>query len=186
MRKEEDDRKHLTPRQIINRYRKGEYVDEGIEAISSAISSCSQPFDSNAVPFPSTIIEMVYDNIETAKVLYELKTDGKSTDATAVPDYPQLKEILDDLSYPALWESMKDAKGIGFFDIIKERGLQSKYIFDYEGGELHKVSSFHSITYKNRIEETGLSYFTFDLVLHLMLRERTKETDRQQTKHQNT
>lgn len=51
MKDEPNNKKHLTPRQIINRYRKGVYVDESIEVISSVISSCGQTFDSIAVHF---------------------------------------------------------------------------------------------------------------------------------------
>lgn len=65
MNQEPDDKKHLSPRQIINRYRKGEYVDESIEAISSAISSSGLSFDSVAVPFLTTIIEQVSMSILT-------------------------------------------------------------------------------------------------------------------------
>ena len=57
MKDEPNNKKHLTPRQIINRYRKGVYVDESIEVISSVISSCGQTFDSIAVAFPTTLAE---------------------------------------------------------------------------------------------------------------------------------
>ena len=61
MKDEPNNKKHLTPRQIINRYRKGVYVDENIEVISSVISSCGQTFDSIAVAFPTTLAEKVLE-----------------------------------------------------------------------------------------------------------------------------
>ena len=64
---EPNDKKHLTPRQIINRYRKGEYVDESIEAISSAISSCGEVFDSVAIAFPTTLVQKIVENLSTAQ-----------------------------------------------------------------------------------------------------------------------
>lgn len=54
---EQNDRKHLTPRQIVNRFRKGDYVDESMEAISSVISSCGEDFDSVAIPIPDNLVE---------------------------------------------------------------------------------------------------------------------------------
>lgn len=76
MNQEPDDKKHLSPRQIINRYRKGEYVDESIEAISSAISSSGLSFDSVAVPFLTTIIEQVYEHIDIAHAMYQRRKEG--------------------------------------------------------------------------------------------------------------
>lgn len=55
MNTEPNAKKHLTPRQIINRFRKGVYVDESNEMISSAISSCGQAFDSIALSLPTTL-----------------------------------------------------------------------------------------------------------------------------------
>lgn len=43
MKDEPNNKKHLTPRQIINRYRKGVYVDESIEVISSVIRLVDKP-----------------------------------------------------------------------------------------------------------------------------------------------
>ena len=73
---EPNDKKHLTPRQIINRYRKGEYVDESIEAISSAISSCGEVFDSVAIAFPTTLVQKIVENLSTAQTLYERQKEA--------------------------------------------------------------------------------------------------------------
>ena len=99
---EPNDKKHLTPRQIINRYRKGEYVDESIEAISSAISSCGEVFDSVAIAFPTTLVQKIVENLSTAQTLYERQKEGKPIDDIVIEDYPYLKDILMDLSYPPL------------------------------------------------------------------------------------
>lgn len=171
MNQEPNDRKHLSPRQIINRYRKGEYVDESIEAISSAISSCNQTFDSIAVPFPTTIVEKICENLAIAKTLYESQKKGKSFDSIVVPDYPQLYDILTNLSYPPLWESMIDDKlDVSFIDIMKERGISHKYMLDYETASSTKVVNSVSYTYREAIEQTGLSFTTFGLVLHMLFK----------------
>ena len=123
MKDEPNNKKHLTPRQIINRYRKGVYVDESIEVISSVISSCGQTFDSIAVAFPTTLAEKVLENLTTAQLLYERQAAGQPIDDIAIDDYPRLKDILQDLSYPPLWESMhKDKEDNDFMDILNERG----------------------------------------------------------------
>ena len=120
MNQEPDDKKHLSPRQIINRYSKGEYVDESIEAISSAISSSGLSFDSVAVPFLTTIIEQVFEHIDIAHAMYQRRKEGNEIDDIEVPDYPQLKELLQDLSYPTLWESMQEGQiDVGYYGIIR-------------------------------------------------------------------
>ena len=91
MKDEPNNKKHLTPRQIINRYRKGVYVDESIEVISSVISSCGQTFDSIAVAFPTTLAEKVLDNLTTAQLLYERQAAGQPINDIAIDDYPRLK-----------------------------------------------------------------------------------------------
>lgn len=100
MKDEPNNKKHLTPRQIINRYRKGVYVDESIEVISSVISSCGQTFDSIAVAFPTTLAEKVLDNLTTVQLLYERQAAGQPIDDIVIEDYPRLKDILQDLSSP--------------------------------------------------------------------------------------
>ena len=167
---ESNDRTHLTPRQIINRYHKGEYVDEGIEAISSVISSCRQPFNCNAVPFPTSIIDKVYENISISKAMYEKQKEGKGIEDIAVPDYPQLKEILQDLSYPALWESMQDGvTNVSFMEIIREKCLYGKYRMETNRLSCSKATSVASLIYGNNVEKTGLSSITLSLCLNMMI-----------------
>ena len=167
---EPNDRLHLTPRQIINRYRKGVYVDESIEDISSAISSCRQPFNCNAVPFPTSIIDKVYENISLSKAMYEKLKEGKGIEDIVVPDYPQLKEILQDLSSPALWESMQDGvTDISFMEIIREKGLYGKYHMENSQPSCSKATSITSLIYGNNVEQAGLSSVTLSLCLNMML-----------------
>lgn len=175
MRKEQKNKVHLTPRQIINRYRKGEYIDESIEAISSAVSSCSLPLNSIAVPFPDSIIEKVYENIGTCKTMYELRKEGKSIDGIEVPHYPQLNDILVELSEPALWESMMDEKGIAYIDIIRQQGLYGRYILDSEIADAHKIESYFTFFYRDAIRECGIYELALEMVLSFMLRKPNKE-----------
>ena len=167
----QNDSKHLSPRQIINRYRKGEYVDESIDAISSAISSCRQSFDCNAVPFPTSIIEKVYEYIPLAKCMYERQKKRKGIEDIYVPDYPQLKEILRDLSYPDLWESMQEGvSDIAFIDVLRERRVRGKYILDVEQTSQSKVISIVSHLYRQTIEDLGLSAIKFQLCVGMMVK----------------
>lgn len=167
MKQEQNDKKHLSPRQIINRYRKGEYVDESIEAISSTIASCDLTFNTAAIPFQSTIIEKVYENIDIAKMLYERRKEGKSVEGIDIPDYPQLKEMLIDLAYPPLWESMKESADITFIDIMKEQGFVRKYHVGLKN--LHRVTTVLDMFYSDAVKQIGLASTTFSLVLNFML-----------------
>ena len=167
---EQNGRKRLSPRQIINRYRKGEYIDESIEAISSTISSCPYPLDNIAVPFPMTIIEMVYQNINLGKAMHENRKKGMDIEDIKVPDYPQLRDILTELSEPLFWESMMDEKGIEFMDLIISRKLRNKYTLDSDIADASKIESLLSSSYREKVQETGLCPFTLDMVLVSMLK----------------
>lgn len=170
MRNVQNDRKHLSSRQIINRFKKGEYVDESIEAISAAISSYSGTLEGTAVPFPTSIIEMVFENIGFARDMYDLKKAGRDIDAVQVPYYPQLREILIDLSEPELWESMRDENDSSFLDILSKLGLRGRYNLDAGSASYHEVDRYLSSSYKEEIEQAGLCYFSFKLALYLMFR----------------
>lgn len=175
----QNDSKRLSPRQIINRYRKGEYVDESIEAISSAVSSCSLSFDCNAVPFPTGIIEKVYENIALSKAMYERQKQGQSIEDIGVPDYPQLREILKDLSYPPLWESMQDKiTDVSFMEIIMGMGFYSKYRLDTGETSCYNVTSVVSHLYDNAVIQAGLSTATFQLCLNMMIRKGCENEER--------
>ena len=168
MKDEPNNKKHFTPRQIINRYRKGVYVDESIEVISSVISSCGQTFDSIAVAFPTTLAEKVLENLTTAQLLYERQAAGQPIDDIAIDDYPRLKDILQDLSYPPLWESMhKDKEDNDFMDILNERGWVHKY--HVADDQSSKALNCMTSLYRDAIEKAGLSSSTFYIVLHFML-----------------
>lgn len=171
MRQEQNkDRKHLTARQIVNRYRKGEYVDESIEDISSAIALSGKTFNNIAIPFPTNILEQVCKNISIAKTLYERQKAGKSTEDIIIPDYPQLKDLLTDLSYPTIWESIqKKEKDYPYSKILYDRGIMNKYHLDVKGQSNYKIFSVLSTEYKNNVEQAGLPYFNFKLVLLLLI-----------------
>lgn len=167
MNQELDDKDHLSPRQIINRYKKGEYVDESIEAISSTISSCSYSFDSVAVPFQSTIVDRVLENICIAQTLYELQKNGESTESTDVPDYPQLKNILLDLSYPPLWESLQDGNlYLTHMDRMHDRNLYNKYLLETEAKSCFDVVAVSLVIHRKEVERAGLSPVYLSSVLN--------------------
>jgi len=170
MKCEQNDKKHLSPRQIVNRYCKGEYVDESIDDISSAISSCGKIFDNIAVAFPTTIVEMLVKNISVVKNLYERQVAGKPIEDINIPDYPQLKDFMMDLAYPPLWESMcKNEESNKFWNILDDKGFNRKYTLDVQCSKL-KVVDCVAMLYREAVEEVGLSYSTFTLVLDFMLK----------------
>lgn len=170
MNKTQNDRKHLTPRQIINRFRKGKYIDESFEYVSSVVSSCSETFDSVAIPFPITIAEMVVENITIIKTLYERKVAGLPVDDVSIPNYPQLKDFLMDLSEPELWEAMgKDENPGNYWNILEKYGLSGKYILDNEASISNAVDYATGIG-RDAIKSAGLSTAIFNIALYFMLR----------------
>lgn len=168
MKQEPNDKKHLTSRQIVNRYRKGVYVDENIEAISSAISSSNQVFGNVAIPLQTSLPEKVVQNIAIAKKLYERLKEGKAIDGIEIPDYPLLKDVLLDLSYPPLWEYLtKDSND--FVHIMGERGLICKYRLDVKTKYVSNAVDCACLLYKENIEQVGLPDSLFRIALLLML-----------------
>lgn len=171
MNPEENDRKHLTPRQITNSYRKGEYVDENIEAISSAVSSCGQAFDCIAVAFPTTIVEKVMQNISTLQQLYERQVAGESIEDVFIEDYPQLQDFLLDLSYPPLWESLSIGRDDPtFLNILKQRSLVHKYHIEIHEATTTSIVGCITSLYRKEIKQTNLSSTLFELTINFMLR----------------
>lgn len=165
-------RRRLSPRQIVNRFSKGEYVDESIEAISSAISSCGKSFNSVTIAFPATIIEQVFENIDIAKALYERRKAGAATDDIAIPDYPQLRDLLTDLSLPVLWQSLQpDASVCAYMNIIDEHHLKGKYHLEPGFGTFDDVVFALSPIYRPAVVRTGLSYPRFEIALFEMVKE---------------
>lgn len=168
MNTEPNAKKHLTPRQIINRFRKGVYVDENNEMISSAISSCGQAFDSIALSLPTTLPEKVMENLATVRLLYERQVAGRSVEDIVIEDYPRLKDLLLDLSYPPLWESMsKDKEDSNPMDILNERNWIGKY--QVADDESSRIIGCMTNLYDEAIQEAGLSPSTLHTVLLLML-----------------
>lgn len=158
MMSEQNDSKHLTPRQIINRYRKGLYVDESMEAISSVISSCGETFNSVAVPIPTTLVEKVIDNIPVIQTLYERQVAGFSVEGVVIEDYPLLKEVLVDLSFPALWDSLKaNGNELEYESVIVERGLVHKYHEEGLTAPVTQVVDCYTSIYEDNIKSAGLS-----------------------------
>ena len=161
MKDEPNNKKHLTPRQIINRYRKGVYVDESIEVISSVISSCGQTFDSIAVAFPTTLAEKVLDNLTTVQLLYERQAAGQPIDDIVIEDYPRLKDILQDLSSPLY--------GIPCTRIRRTTTLWWVHKYHVADEQSSKALNCMTSLYRDAIERAGLSSSTFYIVLHFML-----------------
>lgn len=168
---EENGRRHLTPRQIVNRFRKGEYVCESMEDISSAIASSGQTFNSATVPFPDSIIEKILENIGLAKQIYERRKAGLPTDDVTVPDYPQLREFLLDLTRPPLWEVLQSGEDYeGCIKILRDEKLCSKYTLDIRADHCHIVLSMLARKYQPDVERAGLNFYIFDLALAMMFK----------------
>ena len=141
-----------------------------MEAIASALSTTHEAFNSVAVPFPTTIADAVLDNLALARTLYERQKEGLGTDNVVIPDYPQLRDLLTDLSYPTLWESMHESPDIDYRRIPRERGLEGKYHFDSPTESLGTVMSVLSNVYEPRVERLGLDFYRLKRVLSTIIR----------------
>lgn len=123
-----------------------------------------------AVPFPTTIADVVLDNLALARSLYVRQKEGLSTDDVAIPNYPQLRELLTDLSYPTLWESMQEGPDSDYRLIPRERGLEGKYHFDSPTESFKKAMSALSNVYEPRVERLGLTFYRLKHVLSTIIR----------------
>ena len=86
------------------------------------------PNHSTAMPYPfrRTLSEKVFENIAISKAMYERQKLGHDLGDIEVPDYPQLREFLKDLSYPPLWEAMQEGAkdDLFFWRIIEKMGFK--------------------------------------------------------------
>ena len=113
---------------------------------------------------------MLVKNISVVKNLYERQVAGKPIEDINIPDYPQLKDFMMDLAYPPLWESMcKNEESNKFWNILDDKGFNRKYTLDVQCSKL-KVVDCVAMLYREAVEEVGLSYSTFTLVLDFMLK----------------
>lgn len=142
-----------------------------MDAISSAISSCDLEFDSVAVPLRETLAEKAFENVGTIKQLYERRVAGKPTEDVAIADYPQLRDILTDLSLPALWESMKrGGSGTTSLHIVSEQGLAKKYDMGWMAAKRKEAMACYSSFYYTSVKEAGISCAIFEEVLNAMMK----------------
>lgn len=74
----ERNKRKLSARQIVNRYKKGVYVDECADAISAAVSVSDAEFECAAIPIQKHWIEDVFENI--ALCIQLSKEWGKADD----------------------------------------------------------------------------------------------------------
>lgn len=103
--------------------------------------------------------------------MYERLKEGNGIEDIVVPDYPQLREILQDLTNPTLWESMLiGVSDVSFMEIIKKKGLYGKYHLDAGQYSCTKVTSIVSLLSGKKVEQVGLSSGTFSLCLNMMIK----------------
>ena len=103
--------------------------------------------------------------------MYERQKEGDGIEDIVVPDYPLLKEILTDLSYPPLWESMLEGvTDVSFMEIIRDKGLNGKFNLDGGQTSCNRVTSVVSLLIGETVKQVGLSSVTFSLCLSMMIK----------------
>lgn len=111
------------------------------------------------------------ENLGTIQALYDRQKAGLSTVDVAIPDYPQLKEILTDLSHPALWESLQADCATSRCDtVLYERGMEGKYRLEPCGGNIIATVDVLSGLYEDAIQRAGLSLRYFKNALEQIIK----------------
>lgn len=119
----ERNKRSLSPRQIINRYKKGVYTDACADAISAAVSASDEEFARVAIPTQRHWIEEAIENIGLCFQLS--KERDKADEILAVISDENARSLLQDLSTPDLWNAiMSDGD---CYDVICRLGFNKKY-----------------------------------------------------------
>lgn len=162
----ETNRKHLTPRQILNRYRKGRYTDDCADNISAVVSSSDEDFRNTAIPiqycWPETIIRNIglafraMDNPSGAEEILSPVTDNVA------------RNMLMDLANSGLLKCLIE-KG-DFLTRLKEANLKDKYSFYDAIG----IVSDLCFDYKNTLESHGIDHIDFSIAMIYMIKSEKK------------
>jgi len=153
----------LSPRQIINRYKKGAYTDECADAISAAVSASDLDFDSIAIPIQKCWIEDVLENIALCFQLFSDRDKADSILANITDE--RVRSVLLDLSLPELWKAIT---GDGdYLEAIIQHNLFNKYSLD------HSASIIDFVTFSewDRIKSLGIDMANLSLALRFMFKD---------------
>lgn len=165
----ESNKRNLSARQIINRYKKGVYVDECADAISAAVSASDAEFEYVAIPIQKHWIEDVFENIDLCIQLS--KEQDKADDILAGVSDERIRSLLLDLSTPDLWNAiMGDGN---YIDIIFSHGLRNKYQLP----NAVKIICAASYIERERLESLGIDRANLELALRFIVAE--PKTERQ-------
>ena len=185
MKREAATKIHLTPRQIINRYAKGKYVDEDMESISSSVSSCGKNFNSITIPLPFTFVDKILENLDVLLKLYGMLKAGqdigkdflenpqKFCNQIKYADTPFLKECILELANPSVLGRAidKDKESKYYLNYLVENNLLFKYeaALNVSRGQSHNVISYSCQKYKAEIEACGLSPLEFEMIMNSLI-----------------
>lgn len=159
----ERNKRRLSARQIVNRYKKGVYVDECADAISAAVSVADAEFECVAIPIQKHWIEDVFENI--ALCIQLSKERGKADDILTGISDESVRNLLLDLSIPDLWNAIM---GNGnYIDIIFSLGLRDKY----QQPNAAKIICAASYIERERLERLGINQANLELALRFIVAE---------------
>lgn len=145
----ENTKKHLSARQIINRYKKGVYTDESSDNISAAISSSEQDFNNVALPVQTCWVDEVIENIELCIRLSE-NEEGKDAILSTISD-ERAKSVLTDLAMPEVWKAIHGYGNISM--ALYSHGLLCKYPLRNS----YSVVQVACDAERNKIKELGIN-----------------------------
>lgn len=153
----------LSPRQIINRYKKGVYTDTCADEISATISTSDMDFDSVAIPIQKHWLEEVFENIGLCFQLS--KERDKADEILADIDDEHARNLLLDISTPKLWNAIM---GDGdYWDVAWDLGFRKKYQLPHAPKVINAVSYIE----RKRLENLGIDMVILTLTLQYMFDE---------------
>lgn len=157
----ERNKRGLSPRQIINRYKKGVYTDACADAISAAVSASDVEFECAAIPVQRHWIE---ETIENIGLCFQLSKERDKADEilTDIGD-EHARSLLIDLSTPDLWNAIIDDGD--YFDIIWRLGFNKKYRIS------NATEIIETVTYMEReaLERLRIDKVNLTLALRYMI-----------------
>lgn len=157
----------LSPRQIINRYKKGVYTDACADAISATISTSDIDFDYVAIPIQRHWLEDVFENIGLCFQLS--KERDKADEILADINDERVRNLLLDISTPELWNAiMGDGN---YWDVVRNLGFRKKYQLSHAPKVIDAVYYIE----RKRLENLGIDKVILTLTLQYMFDESKPE-----------
>lgn len=161
----ENTKKHLSARQIVNRFKKEVYTDECSDNISAAISSSKQRFNSVAIPVQNCWVDEVLEHIELCTRLLENEEERDAILSTVSDE--RARSVLADLATPEIWKVIH-----GEGEIVEE--LQAHgFLYKYPLRDKYSIVQAVCDAERNKIKELGIDHSCLFVTLNFLFKDIT-------------